>query len=141
MASHQLWISTSCGHSSSGRFSLTLLHLSFHMKWALSDMRIRYIWLMSLRVLPSWFLNSTRPHPVMRPIFRSSGHVSCFFSHSRSAFFHTIFWPGMSQCRIICSRSSFASHFLHLSLSLQSSVSVSSMFLFCVLCIDFHMKV
>src|ERR1700683_734234 len=33
MASHQLWISASCGHSSSGLFLLTLLHLSFHTKW------------------------------------------------------------------------------------------------------------
>ena len=89
MASHLLWILVSCGHSPSGLSLLTLLHLRFHIKWALSKTRIRYIQLTSLRVLLSWFFKSMRPHPAMLPMFRSSGHNSCFFSHSRFLFLHT----------------------------------------------------
>ena len=113
MASHRLWISVSWGHSSSGLSSLILLHLSFHMKWAFSEMRIWYIQFTPFRSFPSRDLNWMKPHLVILPIFRSLGHDLCFLSHRCLAFFHTVFWPGMSHSKIICSRSSVVPHFPH----------------------------
>lgn len=116
MDSHQLCISASCGHPSSGLSSLTLWHLNFHMKCTLSDINIRFILLTCLRAFPSQLLNSISPHPAICPIFCSSGHNLCFLDHNCFVFFHTMFWPGISQWRRICSRSSVTPHFIHRSL-------------------------
>jgi hypothetical protein len=100
VVSHQLWISASWGHSTLGLSLLIHLHLSLHIKCALSDMSTCYIWFTSLRDLPSWVLKSTSPHLVICPMFHSSGQDQCFFHNSFSTFFHTIPCPGISHCRI-----------------------------------------
>jgi hypothetical protein len=140
-ASHWLWISASCGHSSCGWSSLILLHLSFYIKCADSDISIRYMQFISLRDFPSWFLNSTSLHLVIHLIFHNLGHVSCFFHHSFSALFHTISQPRISQWRRMCSRSSVIPHFEHLSLCSKSGIWLQYVPILCVLCIDFQMKV
>src|SRR5258705_9013599 len=110
MASHRLCILVSFGHSSSG-FSLYILaHRSFQIKWVLSDIRILYARFSPRRCFPL-SLNSIRPHPIIVPMLTSSGHVSCFFSHSSFVFCQTIAWPSISHFRRMCSSLSVVPHF------------------------------
>jgi hypothetical protein len=111
VASHLLWISVARGHSSSGSSLLTLVHLSFHMRCALSDIRIRYKQLASQRGSPSWLRKLVSPQPVIRPMFLITGQWWCFFNHRVLAASHTICWPGITHCRSMCSRSSVVLHF------------------------------
>ena len=72
------FIAASWGHSPLGLSSLIHLHLSFHIKCALSDMSIQYIQFTSLRDFPSWVLKLMSLHLVICPMFRSSGQDTCF---------------------------------------------------------------
>jgi len=103
MASHRLCISVSFGHSSSGFLLCILSHRSFQIRWALSDIRILYARFSPWRGFPL-SLNSIRPHPVIAPMLARSGQVLCFFSHNSLVLRQTVFCPGISHCRRMCSR-------------------------------------
>ena len=116
VASQWLCISNSFGHSFSGLSLWILLHLSFHMRWALLDTRILYVWLSPLRIFPPHPTTSMSPHPAIQPILISPGQASCFLSHNLFIIFQTISCPGTSHCRRICFRSFITPHFSRLAL-------------------------
>src|SRR5260370_36993024 len=69
-----------------------LLHLSFHMRKAHSDMIIRKRWIAPWRTLPLFDLTFRRGRAIIVDMSMFGGQGMCFLSHTSLADFHIHIW-------------------------------------------------